>query len=73
MITETEELHVYRGLLNSLYVCRRISLDSKKIDTLLNAIDSWQRSADFQAQSDEDYDDYRDKAFQRFREVVFNT
>lgn len=71
MITHEEELQVYKNVLNTIYICRNITLDSDKISLLLAASDNYIRSADYQAQSDEDYEEYRKKAFDKLRDTTF--
>lgn len=71
MISREEELQVYRNFITTIYICRNITLDSDKISNLLAASDNYIRSADFQAQSDEEYEEYRDKAFHNLRDETF--
>ena len=72
MITVEEELIVYRNILQTFYIARRITLDSNKVSFLLDAIDSWERSADYHSQSQEEYNNYREKAFQKLRDSTFS-
>ena len=69
MIPDKEKIPVFETLMQNIYMCRNITLDTKRLLKLLDASDSYCRSTDYPY---EDYEEHRDMQFRKLRDVVYN-